>query len=627
MANLVNAEKVSLAFGTRILLDEVSLGLDNGDVVGVVGRNGDGKSTLLELLVGERAPDSGQVVRNRSASIGHLGQVEDFAAGATVRDVVVGGRPDHVWAADAARRAVVTHLLGELDLARPVAQLSGGERRRVSLAAVLLTGHDLLVLDEPTNHLDVEAVDWLASHLNLLQAAGTAMLVVSHDRWFLDAVCTRIWEVHDAVVDAYDGGYAAYVLARAERVRQAAANEARRQNLLRKELAWLRRGPPARTSKPKFRIDAANVLIRDVPQARDTLQLREFATTRLGKDVFDLDGVDYSLPDGRALFRHLDWSIGPGDRIGIVGVNGSGKTTLLRLLAGEVAPQHGRITQGRTLRIGHLSQDAAAVDRVGNRPQPGPDRVGNRPQPGPDRIGDGSSLGPPPGPDERVLESVQGLQRQVRLATGRESSASDLLEDFGFTGQRLVTRIGELSGGERRRLEFLRLLLAEPNVLLLDEPTNDLDIDTLTVIEDYLDSWPGTLIVVSHDRYFLERTCDVQYALMGDGSCVLLPGGVEEYLARRRSRTAATEQPAEARARRSTPDAARQRQARKDLGRVESQLAKLGTRISELHVQLSENAADYERLVVLGGELDEALARQQDLEETWLELAEQVGES
>jgi ATPase subunit of ABC transporter with duplicated ATPase domains len=622
LANLVNAERIALAFGTRILLDEVSLGLDSGDVVGVVGRNGDGKTTLLEILVGEREPDSGQVVRNRSASISHLGQVEDFPSGASVRDVVVGGRPDHVWAADAGKRAVVTHLLGHVELARPVAELSGGERRRVSLAAVLLAGHELLVLDEPTNHLDVEAVAWLAGHLNTLQAAGTAMLVVSHDRWFLDAVCNRVWEVHDARVDAYDGGYAAYVLARAERVRQAAANEARRQNLLRKELAWLRRGPPARTSKPKFRIDAANVLIRDVPEPRDTLTLREFATARLGKDVFDLHDVSYAVPDDhRVLFDHLDWSIGPGDRIGIVGVNGSGKTTLLRLLTGEVAPQHGRVKRGRTLRIGHLTQNAANLDRVGNRPP---------------EAGDGSSLGPVDVPDEseRVLESVQRLQRQVRLATGKESSASSLLEDFGFSGQRLVTRIGELSGGERRRLQFLRLLLSEPNVLLLDEPTNDLDIDTLTVIEDYLDGWPGTLVVVSHDRWFLERTCDVQYALLGDGSCVLLPGGVEEYLERRRGQSAtpsssrrtpgspAAEQPL----RSSAGDAARQRQARKDLARVESQLAKLGTRIDVLHAQMATHAADYERLVTLGSELDETLARQDELEGQWLELAEQVGE-
>ncbi len=619
MANLVNAERISIAFGTRILLDAVSLGLDHGDVVGVVGRNGDGKTTLLELLVGEREPDSGQVVRNRSASIGHLGQVEDFAPGATIRDVVVGGRPDHAWAADAGKRSVVTHLLGTLDLARPVAELSGGERRRVSLASVLLAGHDLLVLDEPTNHLDVEAVAWLAGQLNRLQATGTAMLVVSHDRWFLDAVCNRVWEVHDAVVDAYDGGYAAYVLARAERVRQAAANEARRQNLLRKELAWLRRGPPARTSKPKFRIEAANVLIRDVPEPRDSLTLREFATARLGKDVFDLHRVGYTLPDGRTLLDHLDWSIGPGDRIGIIGVNGSGKTTLLRLLAGEVAPQTGRAKQGRTLRIGHLSQTI------------GPPGAQRPEQPSATDLDD----------SERVLESVQRLQRQVQLATGKESSASSLLEDFGFSGQRLVTRIGELSGGERRRLQFLRLLLDEPNVLLLDEPTNDLDIDTLTVIEDYLDGWPGTLVVVSHDRWFLERTCDVQYALLGDGSCVLLPGGVEEYL-ERRARAVPADRPGALRDagsprgpggpapqgpdRASTSDAARQRQARKDLARVESQLAKAGARIEALHAELDANAADYEKLVALGAELDEAVARQGNLEEQWLELAEQVGE-
>ncbi len=592
MANLVNAERVSLAFGTRTILDEVSLGLDNGDVIGVVGRNGDGKTTLLELLVGSRSPDSGQVVRNRSVSIGHLGQTEDFPPGATVRDVTIGGRADHVWAADAAKRAVVTHLLGTLDLAQPVAELSGGERRRVSLAAVLLAGHDLLVLDEPTNHLDVEVVAWLAAHLNLLQAAGTAMLVVSHDRWFLDAVCNRVWEVHDGVVDAYDGGYAAYVLARAERTRQAAANESRRQNLLRKELAWLRRGPPARTSKPKFRIDAANVLIEDEPPARDMMRLREFATSRLGKDVFDLHEVTYQLPDQRKLVDRLDWSIGPGDRIGLIGVNGSGKTTLLRLLSGEAVPQRGTVKQGRTLRLGHLSQSVTELDE-----------------------------------SEQVLESVQQLQRATRLATGRDITSTNLLEDFGFAGQKLVTRIGELSGGERRRLQFLRLLLSEPNVLLLDEPTNDLDIDTLTVIEDYLDTWPGTLIVVTHDRYFLERTCDVTYALLGDGSCVLLPGGVEEYLERRRSNRipSPNSSPAESRST-GASDAARQRQARKDLGRVESQLAKVSARIEALHVALAQHSADYERLLALGVELDQTLARQQDLEGEWLELAELVGE-
>ena len=586
MANLVNAERISIAFGTRVLLDQVSLGLASGDVIGVVGRNGDGKSTLLDLLVGRRQPDSGQIVRSGSVSIGHLGQEESFPAGASVRDVIVGGRADHSWAADARSRTIVTQLLAGVDLDADVAQLSGGERRRVALVALMLAGHDLLVLDEPTNHLDVEAVSWLADHLNALQQAGTAMLVVSHDRWFLDAICTRIWEVHDAAVDAYDGGYAAYVLARAERVRQAAANEARRQNLLRKELAWLRRGPPARTSKPKFRIDAANVLIQGEPPARDAMRLREFSVTRLGKDVFDLHRVRYAI-GGRTLLDHLDWSIGPGDRIGLIGVNGAGKTTLLRLLTGELHPDHGRVKQGRTLRIGHLSQAVTELDDT-----------------------------------ERVLDSVNRLKRETRLATGREASASSLLEEFGFTGEKLVTRIGDLSGGERRRLQFLRLLMGEPNVLLLDEPTNDLDIDTLTVIEDYLDSWPGTLVVVSHDRYFLERVCDVTYALMGDGRCVLLPGGIDQYLAHRRQVTAAEPAP---RAQVTAPSTAAQlRQARKDLARVEAHIAKLTRRIGDLHAAMAEHASDYNRLAALQTELNDASAARESLETNWLELAEIV---
>ncbi len=585
MANLVNAERISIAFGTRTLLDEVSLGLSAGDVVGVVGRNGSGKSTLLDLLTGRREPDSGQVTRTGSVSIGQLGQEEAFPAGATVRDVVVGGRPDHAWAAEEASRSVVASLLADIAMDAAVATLSGGERRRVSLVALMLAGHDLLVLDEPTNHLDVEAVAWLAEHLNALQARGTAMLVVSHDRWFLDAVCTRIWEVHDAVVDSYDGGYAAYVLARAERARQAAANESRRQNLLRKELAWLRRGAPARTSKPKFRIAAANALITDVPEPRDRLRLQEFSLSRLGKDVFDLHHVHYGV-GGRELLTGLDWSIGPGARIGLIGVNGAGKTTLLRLLTGDLAPTTGRVKRGKTLRIGHLSQEVAELDDA-----------------------------------ERVLDSVDRLKRQTRLATGREASASSLLEEFGFTGERLVTRIGDLSGGERRRLQFLRLLMSEPNVLLLDEPTHDLDIDTLTVVEDYLDTWPGTLLVVSHDRYFLERVCDVTYALLGDGRCVLLPGGVEEYLAHRRHRAATATNPARSQ-QRGPANSARVRQARKDLARVESQLAKAAARIERLHHAMTEHAADYEKLTGLGAELGEAEERHAALESEWLELAE-----
>ncbi len=596
MANLVNAERVAKTYGTRIVLDDITIGLSAGDVIGVVGRNGDGKSTLLGILTGTVEPDTtnpdgrigGRVVRSGAVSIGVLGQADETPAGTTVRDVIVGGAPDHAWAADARTRAVVSHLLAGVDLDAALSRLSGGERRRVSIVALLLGHHDLLVLDEPTNHLDVEAVAWLATHLNELQRQGTAMLVVSHDRWFLDAICTRVWEVHDARVDAYDGGYAAYVLARAERIRQAAAAESRRRNLLRKELAWLRRGPPARTSKPKFRIDAANRLIEDVPEPRDRVALQQFATARLGKDVFDLDAASVVLPDGRMLLDRITWSIGPGDRIGLVGVNGAGKTTLLRLLSGDAEPTSGKVKRGRTLRLGHLSQQVAELDD-----------------------------------DETVLESVESLRRQTRLETGRELSASTLLEDFGFRS--LATRIGELSGGERRRLQVLRLLMSEPNVLLLDEPTNDLDIDTLTVIEDHLDGWPGTLVVVSHDRYFLERTCDVVYALMGDGRCVLLPRGVDEYLDHRaritEQREAVTVRKEPASSAPSGISAAEVRQARKDLARIDGQLAKLADRIEALHTTMAENATDHLALARLGAELDDLTGQQAALEEQWLEAA------
>ncbi len=596
MVNLVNAEHITMAFGTRTLLDDVSLGLGRGDVIGVVGRNGDGKTTLLKILTGISDPDSGRVTRTGAVSIGYLHQADDFSADSTVRDVIVGGHPDHVWASDAAARSVVQHLLGDVDLDASVGSLSGGERRRTALVALMLGDHDLLVLDEPTNHLDVEAVAWLAEHLRALQARDTAMLVVSHDRWFLDAICTRVWEVHDGVVDSYDGGYAAYVLARAERSRQAAGMAARRKNLLRKELAWLRRGAPARTSKPKFRIDAANTLIADEPPPRDRLELERFSVSRLGKDVFDLEHVDLAVGAGenrRVLLSDLSWSIGPGMRIGLIGVNGAGKTTLLKLLAGDLQPDRGRVKQGRTLALGHLQQNVAELSG-----------------------------------DLRVLEAVNALRRTTQLASGKESSTSTLLEDFGFTGDKLTTRMSDLSGGERRRLQFLRLLLAEPNVLLLDEPTNDLDIDTLTVIEDYLDTWPGTLLVVSHDRYFLERVCDVTYALMGDGTCVLLPGGVEQYLESRRDRPVGN--PTSSGGGGSGGSgrggaATESRQAKKTLARVEQQMAKLDTQIERLHGQMATAASDYARLGELQRDLDGLQAEKDGLELAWLEAAEQVG--
>ncbi len=586
MANLVNLESVSHAFGTRVLLDGVSLGIGAGEVIGVVGRNGDGKTTLLRILTGDLVPDSGRVTISNSASVGVLSQHQAGSPGETIRQVVLDGAADHTYAARADRREIVEALLAGVDLERPIETLSGGERRRVGLVEVLLGDHDLIVLDEPTNHLDVEAIAFLAAHLRSRTAAGLAMLVVSHDRWFLDAVCTRIWEVHDGVVDAYDGGYAAYVLARVERQRQAAATEARRRNLARKELAWLRRGAPARTSKPKFRIEAAEALIGDVPPPRDRLALEKFATSRLGKDVFDLINVDYAV-ENRTLLDRLTWSIGPGDRIGLVGVNGAGKSTLLDLLAGLRSPQGGKIKRGITLRVGYLSQGVGELDD-----------------------------------EDRVLQSVTRLKQATKLATGREASASNLLEEFGFTGDKLVARIGDLSGGERRRLQFLRLLLEEPNDLLLDEPTNDLDIDTLTVIEDYLDTWPGTLIVVSHDRYFLERVTDASWALLGDGSCVLLPGGVEEYLERRRGTRSSSPAPAPPTGDKPRSDAALERARKKELARLESQLSKVDSEIERIHKAMTTAATDFEKLAALDADLRTARARKDELEEAWLLAAE-----
>jgi ATPase subunit of ABC transporter with duplicated ATPase domains len=582
MANLINVERATVGYGTRTLLDAVSLGVDDGDAIGVVGRNGDGKTTLLQVVTGTRQPDSGRVTHTSGLSVGYLRQADDFAEGATVREVIVGGRPDHIWAAEPDTRAVVSHLLSGVELASDVGRLSGGERRRVALAEVLLAGHDVLVLDEPTNHLDVEVIGWLAGHLTGRPAK--ALVVVSHDRWFLDAVCTRTWEVHGGGVDAYDGGYAAYVLARAERMRLAAGTEARRRNLMRKELAWLRRGPPARTSKPKFRIQAANELIANEPPPRDSLVLQRFATSRLGKDVFDLHRVRLEVAD-RVILDRVDWSIGPGARFGLVGVNGTGKTSVLRLLDGDLHPAAGTIKRGTTLRIGHLSQALAEVDGT-----------------------------------DRVLDAVESRRRVTQLAGGGEISADTLLKDFGFTGDKLTARVADLSGGERRRLQFLRLLLDEPNVLLLDEPTNDLDIDTLTVIEDYLDGWPGTLIVVTHDRYFLERVCDLTYALTGDGRCDLLPGGIEQYLADRAA--ASPDGPARPEPSRGQSASARERRAGKEMARIEGQLARLDEQIAALHESMADAASDHVRLGELNTDFNKLLARKESLEEAWLAAAE-----
>jgi len=591
MSNLINLERVSKAYGIRPLLTDVSLGIAAGQRIGIVGRNGDGKTTLLRVMLGLEPPDSGRVSQSRGLLAGHLRQGDDLVDTHTVRESVLAGRADHEWAADPSTREVVEVLLADVTLDRAVVGLSGGERRRCALAALLLGHHELIVLDEPTNHLDVEAVTWLANHL---ANRASALVVVTHDRWFLDAVCQWTWEVHDGAVDAYEGGYAAFVLAKAERQRQSAASEVRRQNLVRKELAWLRRGAPARTAKPKFRIGAATALIADEPPPRDRLELQRFASQRLGKDVIDVEDADLARGD-RQLLSHATWRLGPGDRFGIVGVNGAGKTSVLQLLAGTLAPSGGRVKHGRTVALQHLTQ----------------------------QLDDDLDS------DARVLPTVEAIKRVTRTADASDVAASSMLERFGFTGDRLTARLGDLSGGERRRFQLLRLLLTEPNVLLLDEPTNDLDIETLNVLEDFLDRWPGTLVVVSHDRYFLERVTDSVWALLGDGQISMLPGGVDEYLARRlasidRALTATPEVPTGQSGALETarPGSSDERAARKTMARIDKQLARVAEREAELHAQVEAAGSDYERLADLGVLVQQAADEREALELEWLEAAE-----
>ncbi|WP_028647345.1 ABC-F family ATP-binding cassette domain-containing protein [Nocardiopsis sp. CNT312] len=587
--NLVNLQDVSLAYGPLVLLDQVSLGVDEGERIGVVGRNGGGKSTLISVLSGRLEPDSGRVVHNRGLRVGYLHQRDTFPD-TTVGGFVLGERAEHEWAGDARIRDILRGLLSGWDLDTPMAGLSGGERRRTGLARLLVGDHDLIVLDEPTNHLDIEGIAWLAGHL---RGRSESLVVVTHDRWFLDAVTTRTWEVGRGSVERYEGGYAAYVLAKAERERMAAVAEERRQNLMRKELAWLRRGAPARTSKPKFRIEAANQLIADEPPPRDSVELVRFASSRLGKTVVDLKDVSVAVPD-RVLLDRLTWQLGPGDRIGLVGVNGAGKSTLLRVLGAERAPDSGTVRTGKTVRLAHLSQNVEELD-----------------------------------PQARPLQAVMDVREHVTIGK-RDYTASQMLERFGFRGERQWTPIADLSGGERRRLQLLRLLMDEPNVLLLDEPTNDLDIETLTELEDLLDGWPGSLVLVSHDRYFLERITDRVLALMGDGTLAFLPRGVDEYLERRAatagegsvprgaSETAVSGSPA------AGPSAAERRAAQKEMQRVERRMDRIGRREAELHELMAAAAEDYTRLAELDAEAKELAAEKERLEEVWLDQAEAV---
>jgi ATP-binding cassette subfamily F protein uup len=595
VANIVNLDRVNKGYGAAgQLLTDVSLGLDDDARVGIVGLNGAGKSTLLRMLAKTEEPDSGRVTHRRDLRVATLPQTMTFAEGTTVRDVVLGTSwlpqgmgAEHEWAGDAGVRTIMSGLgMGHLGLDAAVDSMSGGERRRVALAALLVRDSELLILDEPTNHLDVAGVDWLARHL--LTRRG-ALVVVTHDRWFLDAVCTATWEVVDEQVHLYEGGYAAWTLSRMERQRVAAVLEARRQNLLRKEIAWLRRGPPARTSKPQFRIDAANALIADVPPVRDTVSLQRLATSRLGKQVYDLENVRL-LAGPKMIFDDLTWQVGPGDRIAILGANGAGKTTLLRMLAGLTKADGGRLVTGSTVRSAFLSQEL--------RELPG---------------------------DLRLLEAVEEVAKRVRLGD-RELSAGQLAEVFGFTDKRIWTPVGDLSGGERRRLQLLRLLAAEPNVLLLDEPTNDLDTDTLASLEDLLDSWPGTMIVASHDRYLVERVTDQAYGMFGDGRLVHLPGGVDEYLARvgTGAPDAVPAKQAQAAPAATGLSAAEARQARKDLVRLERQLGKLEERVFKINEKLADHGSDYEKIVELEAQLKTVQEERGRVEQEWLELAEQV---
>ena len=599
MAHLLGAEALHLDFGTGPVLGSVSIGLDDGDRIGVVGANGAGKSSLLKVLAGRLEAHDGRVTVARGTRIGVLDQSDHVDTSLTVAQAIVGDRDEHEWAADPRVRDIMSGLVPDLPADAVVGDLSGGQQRRVALAHVLVGDHDAVFLDEPTNHLDVEGVTWLADHLKRRWPGGRgALLVVTHDRWFLDEVTTRTWEVHDGEVDMYEGGYAAYVLQRVERDRIAAVTEQRRQNLMRKELAWLRRGAPARTSKPKFRIDAANALIADVPPIRDSVKLHRMAAARLGKDVVELIRVGVRYGDHEVL-HDLDWNIGPGDRIGLLGENGAGKSTLLRLVTGEQEPTSGRVKTGITVRVAQLSQQLAELDEHA---------------------------------DERVSAVVKQFS-SITLSDGQEMTPGQLLERMGFTSAQLKTPVGRLSGGQRRRLQLLVVLLSEPNVLVLDEPTNDLDTDMLAALEDLLDAWPGTLIVVSHDRYLMERITDTQYAVV-DGGLRHLPGGVDEYVSMSRERRAARagigtfgrDDAAVASAPTPELSGAERREVEKELKAVERRMAK----VQELHEgtqheMVMHDQTDFTGLARLTKALSELDDETAELEERWLELSEQLG--
>ena len=622
MAHLLGAEALHLEVPTKTVFDSVTLGVAEGDRIGIVGRNGDGKSSLLMMLAGRREPDSGKVTARGGTTIGVLDQADVFDEGETVGHAIVGDRPEYEWAGDSRTREVIAGLVADLPWEASVEALSGGQRRRVALARLLSGDYDILFLDEPTNHLDVEGISWLAEHLKRRWPRGQgALLVVTHDRWFLDEVCNMTWEVHDRIVEPFEGGYAAYILQRVERDRQAATIEQKRQNLAKKELAWLRRGAPARTAKPKFRIDAANELIADVPEIRDRVSLQSMAVSRLGKEVVNILDAGVRFGD-RVVLEDIEWRLAPGERTGILGVNGAGKSTLLGLISGTVEPTSGTVKQGKTVKVATLTQ--------------------------------------------RLDELEEHLKEPVRVVIGRlrtsftvgsgskaqELTPGQLLEQMGFTSAQLSTPVKDLSGGQKRRLQLLLILLDQPNVLILDEPTNDLDTDMLAAMEDLLDSWPGTLIVVSHDRYFLERVTDQQYAIFNHG-LRHLPGGVDQYLELRAveesaakdsgiGRTGGAGSPANSASggagsgsgggsgsgsgSASGLSGAERRTVEKELSAVERRMAKLQQQITRTRDGLvTIDQSKYETLNAEMAKITAAEAEVAELEERWFELSEQLG--
>ena len=586
--NIINIEGVSKAFDIRPLLADVSLGISEGERIGIVGRNGGGKSTLLKILAGQEAPDQGRVTRANWARLGMLNQVDTAEAGATVRDVVIGSKKTHEWASDSGVREIFAGLFGGYNselMDRPFGSLSGGEKRRVGIAKLLIEPLDIILLDEPTNHLDVEGVAWLATHIR--KRRELAVVVITHDRWFLDEVSDQMWEVVNGKVESYDGGYSAYVLAKAERSRQQASEDARKNNLIRKELAWLRRGAPARTSKPKFRVDAANQLIASEPPPRNKAELLNFAANRLGNAVYEMHHARLAIGE-TTLIDSLNWNIGPGDRIGIVGVNGSGKTTLMRTLAGQYRFSAGKLQVGVTVKAAFLSQHLQELD-----------------------------------PSWRVLEAVEKVALHVELGGGREISASQLCERLGFDYEGQQRMVRDLSGGEKRRLQLTRLLMDSPNVLLLDEPTNDFDVETLTALEDLLDTYAGVLIVISHDRYFLERVCDRFVGLFGDEALRDLPRGVDQYLD---MRTEMIERSISQALKKTISDAAQVRLIKKEIARLEKQIEKVAKEENELLVEQESASFDHQKLIEIAAKIQTVQSLRQKLEDEWLELSGKISE-